>query len=68
MVDEPETLSLYINDVADKIHENYLKNGNTLIYCYDGTLNSIALVTGNRINYILSFPVYSSPTQNLITN
>lgn len=43
---EPETLSNYINDVADKIHENYLKNGQTVIYCHDGNRNSMALSAG----------------------
>nr|XP_046917214.1 uncharacterized protein LOC124497592 [Dermatophagoides farinae] len=48
---EPRTLKLYMNDVADKIHENYLKNGNTLIYCYDGSLNSVVLAIGYLIKY-----------------
>ncbi|OTF81308.1 map kinase phosphatase-like protein [Euroglyphus maynei] len=48
---EPQTLKLYLNDVADKIHENYLKNGNTLIYCYDGSLNSVVLAIGYLIKY-----------------
>lgn len=43
---EPDSLSIYISDVADKIHENYLKNGQTVIYCHDGNLNSMALSAG----------------------
>ena len=43
---EPDSLSIYINDVADKIHENYLKNGQTVIYCHDGNRNSIVVSAG----------------------
>lgn len=43
---EPDSLALYMSDVADKIQENYLKNGQTVIYCMDGNRNSIALTTG----------------------
>ncbi len=42
------SLSRYINDVADKIHENYLKNGQTVLYCSDGNRNSMALSAGSE--------------------
>lgn len=48
---EPESLSLYVSDVADKIHENYLKNGQTVIFCQDGNLNSMALSAGYLCKY-----------------
>ena len=43
---EPETATLYLSEVADKIYENYNQNGQTVIYCHDGCHNSIVLAVG----------------------
>ncbi|KPM02734.1 map kinase phosphatase-like protein [Sarcoptes scabiei] len=44
---EPETLNRYIDNVADQIHYNYSLNKNTLLYCHDGSFNTIALAIGS---------------------
>lgn len=50
-VNEPQTLAIYLDDVSDKIQENYLKNKNTLIYCHNGSMNSVALALGNQMKF-----------------
>lgn len=48
---EPQTLATYIESVADRIQENYQKNGCSLIYDHHGAFYSVALAIGYLLKY-----------------